>query len=169
LAEDFGWSPEVKALAGGVVVVSDELLEAACGEGCEVSFAWQEPAHSADRVFDAALLPGRIGIAEEGVDREAAQCQVTGELGAVIEGDGLPQWSGQCAEQAQEMVSDELRGFAGQANGEQQAGLALMHGQDSLAVLCEHHEVGFPVSGRGPIAHDEGPFCHGNTAFNEAC
>ena len=42
-----------------------------------------------------------------------------------------------------------------------------MHGQDRLAVFGEHHQVGFPVSGRAPIADHNRPFRQGNTAFNE--
>lgn len=42
-----------------------------------------EAAYAADGVLDAAFLPGRMRIAEEGRDREIVPRQVTGELGAV--------------------------------------------------------------------------------------
>jgi len=63
--------PVVKAFARRVVVDGHELSETACRERCEVGFAGHEAAHSSDRVLDAALLPGRVWVAEEGVDREA--------------------------------------------------------------------------------------------------
>jgi len=44
-----------------------------------------------------------------------------------------------------------------------------MHGQDGLAVFCEHHQVGLPVTATDAAANLDRPFCHGNTAFNEAC
>ena len=61
---------------------------------------------------------------------------MTGKLGAVIEGDGLPQLLRKRAEQLCEMTSDKLRGFAGKADRQQQTGLAFMDGQDRLAVFA---------------------------------
>jgi hypothetical protein len=51
--------------------------------GCEIGLAWDEAAYAADGVLDAAFLPGRMRIAEEGRAREIVPRQVTGELGAV--------------------------------------------------------------------------------------
>ena len=82
---------EVKAFSWGVVVGAQEGVEASIGEGCEVGFARDEAAHTTDGVFDAALLPGRIGIAEEGFDGEVVKQLMSGELGAVVEGNGLAQ------------------------------------------------------------------------------
>jgi hypothetical protein len=63
------------------------------------------------------------------------QFEMTGELGAVIEGDGAAQLWRHGAEQFDEMPSDAVRLLAGQPDREQEAGLALMHGQDRLAVF----------------------------------
>jgi hypothetical protein len=60
-----------------------ESGEVAMGDGCEVGFAWDEAAHSADGVFDAAFLPRGVGIAEEGLQIEVVQPGVAGELGAI--------------------------------------------------------------------------------------
>jgi hypothetical protein len=92
---------------------------------------------------------------------------MTGKLGAVIEGDGLPQLLGKRAEQLGEMVSDKLRGFAGKADRQQQTGLAFMDGQDRLAVFGKHHQVGFPVARGAPVTDDGRPFSQANTAFDE--
>src|SRR5436305_8910646 len=44
-------------------------------------------ADTTDGVFDTALLPGRVGIAKEGFDGEAMKQPMTGELGAIVEGE----------------------------------------------------------------------------------
>jgi hypothetical protein len=167
LGKGLGRGSEVKAFAWGVVVGGDEVAKSAVRERSEVGFAGDEAAHSADGVLDAAFLPGRVGIAEERLDRQAAQCEVACELSAIVEGDGLPEWLRQTAKQIEKMASDPVSGFVRQPDREQQAGLALVHGQDRLAVFCEHHQVGFPVTGSRTIGGLDWPFCHGNTAFNE--
>ncbi len=159
----------VKAFARGVVVGSDAFSEPGGGQGRQVGLAGDEATHSSDGVLDAALLPGCVRIAEEGLDRETMQRQMTGELGAVVEGDGLAQLLWQVGEDAYEMTGDAARNLAGDANAEQQARRALMHGQHGLAVLREHHQVGLPMSGHAAVGHLERPICQGNTAFDEAC
>src|SRR5690242_2816427 len=54
--EDLSRGLEVKALSGCVVVGPDELIEARGGDVCEIGLARQGAAHSANGVFDAALL-----------------------------------------------------------------------------------------------------------------
>ena len=91
LREGLGWGAEVKAFPGCVVVGSDKVAESAVGQCRKVGFAGHEAPHPADGILDAALLPGSVGVTEEGLDGEAMQRQVIGELGAVVEGDGLTQ------------------------------------------------------------------------------
>jgi hypothetical protein len=92
LGKGLGRGPEVKTLARGVIVDGDELAEPRGWEGRKVGLAGDEAAHSADRILDATLLPGRVGITEESLDRQIMQDEMAGELGAVIEGDGLAKW-----------------------------------------------------------------------------
>jgi hypothetical protein len=167
LCKGLGRGPEVKALAWGVVVDGHEPAEAAGRDRCEIGFAGHEAAHSSDRVLDTALLPGRVGITEEGLDRQAVQPVMTRELSAVVEGDGLTKWLRQAAEQIEEMTSDAIGSFAGQPDREQETGLALVHGEDRLTVFCEHHQVGFPVTAGRAVGGLNRSFCQGNTAFNE--
>ncbi len=82
-----------------------------------------------------------------------------GEFGAVIEGDGLAPGGGQRGEQRGQPVGDGGGGLAGEPGGEEQAGVALMEGQNDLAVEAEQHQVGLPVAGglaggdgRGPLS-----------------
>jgi hypothetical protein len=126
---------EVKAFSRRVVVGADERLESLVREGCEVGFAWHEASHSADGVFDAALLPGRVGITEESTDGEAVQRAMSCKLGAVVEGDAFAQLRRQWFEQPDEMSCDSIGGFVGRSGSEDDPGFALVHGQDRLAIF----------------------------------
>src|SRR5262245_13378303 len=161
--------PEVKAFSRGVVVSADECIEAAVWECGEIGLARNEAAHATDGVLDATLLPGRIGVAEEGPNGEPMELLMTGELGAVVEGDGLAQRWRHAGEEPDEMACNALGSFVGRSGGEQKSGLALVNSQHGLAVFGEQHEVGFPVSGALAVGGSRGPFGHRNTAFDEAC
>src|ERR1700732_1503844 len=76
LREGLGRGSEVKAFARSVVVGGDGLTEAAGWELCEVRLAGDEAAQAAEGVLDAAFLPGRVGVAEEGLHQEALQGKV---------------------------------------------------------------------------------------------
>src|ERR1700761_1944423 len=89
LGKGLSWGSEVKAFTRSVVVGGHEVAESAARERRKVGLAGHEAAHSPDCILDAAFLPRRIRIAKEGVDRQAAQREVAGELGTVVEGDGL--------------------------------------------------------------------------------
>ena len=135
LGKDLYGGAEVKALSRGVVVSGYELAETTVWEDCQIGFAGKEAAHSADGILDAAFLPGRVGIAEEGLNREIMQHQMACELGAVVEGDSLAQCVGQGGEETDEMACDAARRLAGQTNGKQDARGAFMHRQDGLAIF----------------------------------
>ena len=105
LCEGLSRGAEVKAFPRSVVVSGNEAAESSGREGGEVGFARHEAAHPADGVLDAAFLPGRVGVAKEGFDREAVQGSMAGELGAVVEGDGLTKRLRQGAKQIDEMTS----------------------------------------------------------------
>jgi hypothetical protein len=60
---------------------------------------------------------------------------MAGELGAVVECDGLAQLFGHDAEQPDEVTGNAVGGLADEADRQQQTGLALMHGEDRLAVF----------------------------------
>src|SRR5271169_3593431 len=81
---------EAEAFSGCVVVAFEAEGEAMGGQGVEVGVSGQQAAQTANRVFDAALLPGRVRVAEPGLDAKAsAQEIVFAELRSIIEGDGL--------------------------------------------------------------------------------
>lgn len=55
----------MKALARGVVVAPDASFEILGRESGEIGFTGKVTAQAADGVFDAAFLPGFVGVAEE--------------------------------------------------------------------------------------------------------
>ena len=59
---------EAEALSGCVVVAFQEAGEAGCGQRIEVGVSGQLAAQPTKRVFDAALLPRRMGVAEPSLD-----------------------------------------------------------------------------------------------------
>ena len=65
--EDLSWGVEVQALSWGVIVGVDGSSDVLRVEGLQVSGPGEEAADSADGVFDAAFLPRRVWIAEEGL------------------------------------------------------------------------------------------------------
>jgi hypothetical protein len=144
-------------------------VEALIVEGGEISLAGDETAHATDGIFDSALLPGRIRIAEERLEIDPVERTMACELGTVVEGDRAAQMRGQCFEYRQKMVGDGLCGLVGRPGGEQDPGPALMHGEQCLTVLGEQHQVGFPMTWGLPIGGGRRPVGYGNTAFNEAC
>ncbi len=112
--EGLGGGLEAEAFSGGVVVGGGAGVEGIGVDGCQVGFAGQGASHATDRVFDAALPPGAVGIAEEGVDAELGfELMVEGELGAIVEGDGLAQRVGQGFEPGTQLLGGRLSGFAG--------------------------------------------------------
>ena len=59
---------EGEALSGRVVVAFEEAGEAVCWQRIEVGLSGQVAAQPTNRVFDAALLPRRMRVAEPRLD-----------------------------------------------------------------------------------------------------
>ena len=154
IPEDLGRSLVAEALAGRVVVGLEELGEAGGGERGQIGLARQGAAQAPDGVLDAALLPGRVGVAEEGRDAKGMELMMAGELGAIVASDGLAPGGRQGCEEAGQGTGDGGGGFAGRPDREEQAGVAFVEGEDGLAVGAEEHEVGLPVAGRLAVRGD---------------
>ena len=77
------------------------------------------------------------------------QVVVPGELGAVVEGDGLAPGGRQRGQQVGQGLRDGSGGLAGRPDGQQQARVALVQGQDRLAIEPKQHQVRLPVPGAG--------------------
>ena len=78
--------PVAQALARGILVVLKHLCKPFLRQCGEVGLAGQAPSQPADGVLHSALLPGRMGIAEEGLDAQIVQLMMAGKLGSVVEG-----------------------------------------------------------------------------------
>jgi hypothetical protein len=145
-------SQELKALAWGVVVAKEASLELLRGQGSENGFAGEVTAHAADGIFDAAFLPRFVGVAEESGKAQAlGELVMQGELGPVIESDGLAQGGRKRLEPGEETFEHGLGGLVGLAGEAQMTGRALMENQDGLTILGEEHEIGFPMAGLGSV------------------
>jgi hypothetical protein len=165
--EDFGWGLEVQAFARCVVVEPREVPDLGWPESREVCFPGQSTSHASNGILDAAFLPGGMGVAEEGLEAEATvEPVMLGELGAVVEGDGLSQLAGQVGEQAFNGGCDGCSSFIGLAQDRECAGRSLVKSEDRLTVGAEEHEVGFPMAGLGAIGDAGWPQRNRNAVFN---
>src|SRR6185369_1907221 len=167
--EDLGGRPEAEALSRRVVIGCDEGIEKLVVDGVEVGSARQGSAQSTDGVFDGALLPGAMGVAEEGPDAElVGEDVMLSELGAVVEGDGLAQPPIESLEPGNELISGGMGSFARLLGKQQEAGLAFVRHQDDLAGCSEEHEVGFPMAVGPALLDGIGAQGNGDAVFDEA-
>ena len=63
-------------------------------------------------MFNTALLPDGVRVIEEHLDAEGMEVVMPGELGAIVEGDGLSAVVGQRREEAGQGLSDGGGGLA---------------------------------------------------------
>ena len=77
----------VKTLSRSVIIGTDQPEQALIGYRGQVGFPREPTAHSSDGIFNAALLPRCMRIAEKGAHREFMESVVVGELCTIIEGD----------------------------------------------------------------------------------
>ena len=103
--EDFSRGLEVKAFTRSVIIDGCVEVEILVGELADSDFGWQSVAQSTDGIFDPAFLPRRMGVTEVGCDATLfGEFVVQGELGSIIEGDGLSQSARKAGEEAIEGV-----------------------------------------------------------------
>src|SRR5690606_8393675 len=107
-------------------------------------------------------------VAEEGPHAEAVQPVMTGELGAVVEGEGVTQGRRQGGEDADELLGDGAGCLARRARGDDQARVALMQGEDGLAISGEEHEIGLPIAGAAAPGDLGRAFGDGEAVLDEA-
>ena len=101
---------EAEAFSRGVVIALEAEGEAMGGQGIEVGASRQLAGQTTKGVFDAALLPRRVRVAEPGLDAEpSAQQIVFTELRSVIERHGLTHTRGHRFHHGAEIIGDRLR------------------------------------------------------------
>ena len=144
--EDFCWCPVVEALTGSVVVGLNQVCEPFILQRRQVSLARQSIPQAADGVLDASLMPGRVGIAEEGLNTQIVELVVEGELSPVVEGDSLPSLWRELYEHPGHGAGDGSGSLARGSDGYEDTRVSFVHGQDRMIVGLEQHEVCLPVS-----------------------
>ena len=70
------------------------------------------------------------------------------ELRAVVERDGSPHGGREGAQHLCHGTGNMVGAPAGEADGDEQARMALMESKDSLAMATEEHQIGLPVARR---------------------
>ena len=168
VVEDLGRGLVAEALPGRIVVQLQGQRKLRFREGAEVGGAGQRAPQAADGVLHAALLPGGMGIAEEGLDAQGVEAVVAGELGAVVEGEGLAPRGGKGAQQALQGSCRGVGSLAPLADRHQEAGGALVEGQDHGPRPPEAHQVRLPVAEGLPLGHRRGSLVDGDAVGDEA-
>jgi len=165
--EDLGGGLEVQAFSWCVVVEPGEVSDLRGREGGEIGLSRQSASQSSDGIFDATLLPGGMGIAEEGLEPEVAlQAVMRGELGAVVEGDGLAQAAWQSGEKRLDSGGDRFGSLVWLTQDGERPGRSFVEREDRLAVGAEEHEVGFPMAGLSTVGGIGRPQSKRNAVFD---
>src|SRR5579863_67568 len=154
---------EAEAFSGGIVIAFEAEVEAMGGQSVEVGVSGQLAAQTTNRVFNAALLPRRVGVTEPGSDAKALVEEIVfAELGSVIEGDGLTQVGGHGFHHGAEIVGDRLRCSRLLPHQQGAPRSAFLRHQQELSRFAEAHEVGFPVARAGSGCHHRRTIVDGN-------
>src|SRR5690606_17194788 len=125
-------------------------------------------AEPTDGILDAALLPGVVRVAEEGLAPEGlADLVVQGELGAVVEGERAAELGGNVPEGSLEVGGDGDRGSADLTPEDHQSAAALDGKEDGDACNAEGHSIDFPVAGFAAV-EDVGALGDGASLMDEA-
>ena len=168
VVEDLGGGPVAEALAGRIVVQLQGRRKRCLREGGEVGGAGQRAPQAADGVLHASLLPGGMGIAEEGLNAQGMEAVVAGELSAIVEGEGLAPRRGKGTQQAFQGSSGGVGSLALLADRQQEAGGALVEGQDHGPRPPEAHQVRLPVAKGLPRRHRHRPLVDRDAVGDEA-
>jgi hypothetical protein len=165
--EDLGWGLEVQAFSRGVIVETSEVSDLGWSQSGEIGFSGQDASEPSDGVFDSAFLPRRVRVTEESLEAEAlSQSVMEGELGSVIEGDGLAQLGGQGGEQRGDGIGDGAGSLVGLAPDDEGAGRAFVESENDLSISAEEHEIGLPMTGARAIGGDDGAQGNGDAIFD---
>ena len=109
-----------------------------------------------------------MGVAEEGLDAQRVEAVVPGELGAVVEGEGLAPRRGKGTQQALQGSGGGVGSLALLADRHQEAGGALVEGQDHRPRPAEAHQVRLPVAKGLPFSHRQRPLVDRGAVGDEA-
>ena len=92
VGEYLGGCKEAEAFSGGIITEGCDIADLLLGAFADVGFSGEVSSEPSVGVFDAALFPGAMGIAEIGFDADLGlEFVMQGELCAVVLGEGSAQ------------------------------------------------------------------------------
>ena len=114
-------------------------------QGRQVGLARQSPPQPANCVLHAALLPGRVSIAEEGLYTQLVELVMVCELGTVVEGDRPSPFRRELTQNLGHSGGYGNGRLARRSQGYEDARVAFVHGQHRMSIDSEQHQVSLPV------------------------
>ena len=160
------WCLEAEAFSRGEIGGEDDVLDFLVGHLVNIDLTWQPAPQSTIGVFDSALLPGGVSIAEPGGHgAHAPQQGMPGEGRVIIESDGLAQRGFDAGEDRQHDRDGLGGGLSGEPRGECHAGFALMENEHGPHALADD-EVALPMTGFGSGVDILGPFVDGDAILD---
>ena len=121
------------------------------GQKIQAGLARQETAQAADGVFHATLLPGGMGVAEEGLQTQGMELVVMGEFSAVIKGNGAAPLGRKGSQELGQGCGDGSCSLVKEGNSQEETGVPLVDSQQGMASVAKEHQVGLPVTGNRPV------------------
>ena len=166
--EDLVWCHEVEASSRRVVVASCEVSNLGFCDCCKIRLSRQWSSQSTDGIFDAAFLPGGVGVAEECLSGYVGQqLMVAGELGAVVECYGSPEVGWQLPHAARDFIGNMGCCFIFQRDHSNCSADAFVDYQNVLSIYGERHEIGLPVTRFQAIICDVGALVNTASLLDE--
>ena len=130
-----------------MIVALDGVDDDRLIDGIEIGFAGEIASQPADGVFDAAFLPWRPHVAEEGLNIDLG-CEfiMEGKLRTIVESDGAPHGGRQGRQHIYQMACGAVGFSILRPMDDGEPGGPFMGDQDGLAPLGKKHEIGFPMA-----------------------
>ena len=146
--ENLGWGLLAEVFSRSIIICLDEARTVLIRAGRQVGLARQGSAQAADGGLDAALLPGRVGRTEAGIEAESMEGVMPRKFRTVIEGDRLAPGGGQRRQQGLHGLGDGGR-RSYRVAARQSAGGSGAHGESRWRGCRSGTASGRPPSDRG--------------------
>ena len=150
--KDLCRSPVAQALARGIVVGLNHLRKPLLGQRRQVRLAGQSSPQPAYGVLHASLLPGGVGIAEEGLDAQFVEPVMECKLGSVVKGHRTSPFRRHLTEHLRHRTGDGPGCLARGPQRYEDAGIAFVHRQHRMSIGTEQHQVRLPMPGSAAVS-----------------
>lgn len=135
------------------------------GETIRRGFQRDEPPNSAIHVFDAALLPRAMRIAEIGLDADRIELVVEEKFRPVVLRQRAAKRRRQGRKPVFKMIDSRLGRLCFLLGDEGKAGASFLSDQQIVFFVRKHKEVGFPVTILAALIDMKRPFSNRNAVF----